>query len=70
MTYGNTEVKRIIMEFIHKKRDREIMLCRLINHVTIERLAEMHDLSVSQTKRIIKENKELIFQHLEQNSVQ
>lgn len=65
MTYGNSKVREIIMEYIHRDRDREIMLRRLIDSVTVERLAEEFDLSVSQTKRIIKENKALIFQHFD-----
>ena len=64
MTYGNSKVLEIIMEYIHRDRDREIMVRRLIDHVTIEKLSEDFDLSVSQMKRIIKENKTLIFQHL------
>ena len=38
---------------------------RLIDNVTIERLAEEFDLSVSQTKRIIWKHSETVFRHLE-----
>ena len=63
MEYTNSRVREIVAEYIHSERDRMIMIDRLVNNVTIERLSENYDLSVSQVKRIIQKNSRLIFKH-------
>lgn len=64
MEYSNSQIREIIAEYVHSQRDREILCRRLIDGVTIERLAEEFDLSVSQTKRIIWKNQEIVFRHI------
>ena len=49
------------------ERDRKVLRRRLIDGVTFERLAEEQELSVSQVKRIIWKNAEIIFRHLKMN---
>ena len=44
-----------------------LMARRLIDNITIDRLAEEFDLSVSQVKRIIWKDSEIIFRHLEKD---
>lgn len=63
MEYTNSRVREIINEYIHDARGREIMTDRLVNNITIERLSEKYDLSVSQIKRIIQKNSREIFRH-------
>lgn len=63
MEYSNSQVREIISEYIHSERDRKIMERRLVDKITIERLAEEFDLSVSQMKRVIKANETVIFSH-------
>ena len=65
MEYSNSLAREIIAEFLHNERDRGLMCDRLINGYTIERLAEQYELSVSQVKRIITKNSEIIFRHVE-----
>ena len=65
MEYTNSQIRNIIGEYIHNERDREIMTRRLVDEITIERLAEEFDLSVSQMKRIIQKNSRIIFRHVE-----
>ena len=65
MEYSNSRVREIIGEYIHDEKHRRLMERRLIDNVTIERLAEEFDLSVSQTKRIIWKHSETVFRHLE-----
>ena len=48
----NTQLISLIDEWIKSERDREIMKRRLIDGITIERLAEEYDLSVKQAHRI------------------
>lgn len=63
MEYTNSQISGIIAEYIHNERDRRMMTRRLVDRATIERLAEEFDLSVSQTKRIIQKNLQVIFGH-------
>lgn len=64
MEYSNSQIREIIGEYIHSERDRRVMTRRMIDNITIERLAEEHELSVSQVKRIIKKNMDVIFRHM------
>lgn len=67
MEYSNSRILEIIGEYIHSERDRALMTRRMVDGVTIERLAEEFDISTSQTKRIIWKNSEIIFRHLEKS---
>ena len=67
MEYSNSRIREIIGEYIHDEKHRRLMERRLIDNVTIDRLAEEFDLSVSQVKRIIWKNSEIIFRHLEKD---
>ena len=62
--YTNTEMFNLIDDYIHNARDRRIMKDRLINGSSIEYIAEKYDVSVSQLKRIINQNQEMLFSHL------
>lgn len=62
--YKNTEMFNLIDEYIHHARDRRVMKDRLINGYGIEALAEKYEVSVSQMKRIVDKNQELLFKYL------
>ena len=62
--YKNTEMFKLIDEYIHNARDRRVMKDRLINGMGMEALAEKYNLSPSQTKRIVGKNQELLFKYL------
>lgn len=64
MEYSNSQIREIIGEYIHDQRHRSVMLDRMVNNLTLEKLAEVHELSVSQVKRIIKKNLVIICRHL------
>lgn len=67
---SRTEIEFAIEEWIigkNAERDRKVLRRRLIDGVTFERLAEEQELSVSQVKRIIWKNAEIIFRHLKMN---
>lgn len=67
---SRTEIEFAIDEWIigkNAERDRKVLRRRLIDGVTFERLAEEQELSVSQVKRIIWKNEEIIFRHLKMN---
>lgn len=49
---SNTELSRIIDDWIKNERDRNIMKRKLIDGITYERISEEYDLSVKQIYRI------------------
>ena len=67
MEYSNSRVREIIAEYIHNQRDRDLVSRRLIDGIVMERLAEEFELSVSQVKRIVWKNSEIVFKHLEKD---
>ena len=64
MQYTNSQIRRLIAEYIHSERDRAILERRLIDGITYERLAEEFDLSVRQTKNIIYAGEKELFKRL------
>lgn len=65
MEYKNSEIEKIIDEYIHNQRNRALLKRRYIDGITLEKLAEEFDLSVRQVKNIIYGNEDVIFKHLE-----
>lgn len=61
MEYTNSQVREAIAERIHSERDRMILLRRLVDGITIERLGEEFELSPRQIKNIIYRNEEILF---------
>ena len=49
----NSEIRNLIDEYIHSERDRSVLLDRYTMGYTYEKIAELHDLSTIQVKRII-----------------
>lgn len=62
--YTNSEMEKIIDEYIHSERDRKILKRRLIDGICYEPLAEEFDLSVKQTKNIIYKSESILFKHI------
>lgn len=65
MEYTNSGIREIIGEHLHNSRDRDIMCDRLIDGMVIEKISEKYELSVSQVKRIIARNSDIIFRKYE-----
>lgn len=64
MEYSNSQIRRIIEDFIHSERDRKILTRRLIDGVTFEKLAEEQEMSVRQIKNIVYRDEKIIFSKL------
>ena len=64
MEYTNSRIRELIAEHIHSQRDREILSDRLIDGMTFEKLAEKHDMSDRQMRRIVYKLQECLFKHL------
>jgi len=63
--YSNSEIRKIIDEFIHSVRDREILSLRLIDGYTFEAIAEKMGMSDRQIKTIVYKAEVIIFKHLQ-----
>ena len=59
-TISNTELSRLIDEWVKGERDRKIMKRRLIDGIRYEPLAEEFDLSVRHTFDIVQKNLKII----------
>ena len=62
--YTNSGIVRIIDEYIHSERDRAIIKRRLIDGVSIERLAEEFDRSPRAMQRTVARLQTKVFLHL------
>ena len=62
--YANSQVAKIIEEYIHSERDRGILKRRLLDGICYEPLAEEFDMSVRQIKNIVYKGENIIFRHL------
>ena len=60
--YSNTHLRKIVEEYIHSERYRGILIEKVCNRKTLEQIAEMFELSVSQVKRIITRDGMIIFE--------
>lgn len=54
MTYANSQIIRLIDEYIHSARDRAILKDRFVDGLTYSELEDKHHLSERQIKRIVK----------------
>lgn len=63
MEYSNSRLREIVGDYVHDERARRIMLRKYQDNITLERIAEEEDLSVSQVKRIIKKHYYSVFCH-------
>lgn len=63
---SNSEIENTINEWIHNKRNREILKDRLIDGLIFDELSEKHNLSVQQVKSIVYKGKETIFKHMKE----
>ena len=54
---SRTRINEVLDEFIHKRKDREVMRIYLTDHPgSLERIAEECEIDVSTVKRIINRN--------------
>lgn len=62
--YTNSQVEKVIDEYIHSERDRKILKRRLVDGICFEPLAEEFDLSVRQVQSIVYRGEDIVFSHL------
>jgi DNA-directed RNA polymerase specialized sigma24 family protein len=61
---SRTEIEKLVDEWIHNQRNREVCLRRFIDGIVYEQLAEEFSLSVTQIKKICYKGKRIILTHL------
>lgn len=49
-----SQIEYLVDEWVKNQRDRAILKSRLLDGLTFEKLSEMYDLSVTQTKTIVR----------------
>lgn len=59
--YSNSEIEKVIDEYVHNARNRAILKRRLIDGICFEPLAEEFELSVRQVKNIVYKEEQHIF---------
>ena len=64
MEYTNSQIRELIAEHIHSERDRSILVKRLVDGLTYERIAEIMEMSPRQIKNIIYRNEVILFRKL------
>ena len=62
--YSNSQISELIDDYIHNARNRAILKDRLIDGLTYERIAEIHDMSYQQIRTIIYKEQERLFKHI------
>lgn len=60
----NSEIARLVDEWIHNERDRNILKRRLCDGVCFEPLAEEFGLSVRRVKTIVYKSEKILYKHL------
>ena len=63
--YSNSEIVKVINEYIHSERDRGILKRRLVDGICYEELAEEFALSVRQVKNIVYREQDKLFRRIE-----
>lgn len=61
---ANSDIIRVIDEWIKSERDRKILKRRLIDGICFEPLAEEFEMSVRQIKNIVYKSEMILFKHL------
>lgn len=62
--YTNSQIDKLIDEYIHSERDRKILKRRLIDGICYEPLAEEVGLTPKQVRNIVHRSEAILFKHL------
>lgn len=63
---SNSDIEQAINEWIHNKRNREILHDRLIDGLIFDELSEKYNLSVQRTKSIVYKGINTVFRHIKE----
>ena len=63
---SNKQIEELIDLWVHNSRNRDLAKSRFMDGMKYEKLSEIYDLSVNQTKNIVQSVKEVLISHLPQ----
>ena len=61
---SNSQLEKLIDEWLHSERDRKIIKRRLLDGICYEPLAEEFNMSVRQTQNIVYKAQKELFKHI------
>lgn len=64
MEYTNSQIKALIMEYIHNSTDRKAVYLRLVDGMTFEKIAEEVQLDVKTVRKRIHKCENELFRHI------
>ena len=64
MEYTNSQIKALIMEYIHNAVDRKMVYLRLVDGLTFEKISFEVQLDVKTVRKRIHKSENEIFKHL------
>lgn len=62
--YSNTDISKVIDDYIHSDRDRQILKSRLIDGLTYDELSDRYHLSARRIKTIVYRAQDGLFKRL------
>ena len=64
MEYTNSQIKALILEYIHNSVDRKAVYLRLVDGMTFEKIAETVQLDVKTVRKRIHKCENELFRHI------
>ena len=64
MEYTNSQIRDLIMEYIHNHVDRKMAYDRLVNGLTFEKISESYQLDVKTVRKRVHKCEDILFKHL------
>jgi DNA-directed RNA polymerase specialized sigma24 family protein len=64
LDYSNYAFTEAVNEYIHNKRNREMLILFYVDDVTLDELCDRFCLSLSQVKRIVRNDGQTVFKHI------
>lgn len=62
--YSTSDIDRVLGEWIHNDIYRQIIRCRMVDHMTYEQIAEVFNYSCETIKNVLYDNEEAIEREL------
>lgn len=62
--YSTSDIDAVLDEWIHDKTYRQIIRCRMIDHMTYEQIAEVFNYSCEMIKIVLYDNEEIVKREL------
>ena len=62
--YANSQIRQLIMEYVHDKTDRKMLYLRLVDGDTISEIASKVGLDDKTVWRRLRKNEKKVFPHL------